>query len=112
MQELLQRSTGFNKILSGKKTGTSRYGWRTNIEKGLLKIRMTENNDLEVMVLVTDVIFTTYGALTEEEAIKEGYENLGELRAFLEDIYGELSEGTPITLVWFLAPAGGNVSEI
>ena len=112
MQELLQRSVGFNKILCGKKTSTSRYGWRTNIEKGLLKIKMTENQELEVMVLVTDVIFTRYGELTEEEAIKEGFENLSELRAVLEDIYGELSESTPMTLVWFLAPAGGNVSEI
>lgn len=112
MQELLQRSVGFNKILVGKKTSTSRYGWRNNIEKGLLKIKMTENVNLEVDVLVTDVIFTLYGELTEEEAAKEGYENLEALKAFLEDLYGELSYGTPITLVHFLAPVGGTENEI
>ena len=111
MQELLQMGTAFNQILKGKKTSTSRFGWR-NIEKGLLKIKMTENTDLEVTVLVTDVIFTYYGQITEEEALKEGYESLEALRTKLEDIYGEMGEVTPFTLIWFLVPVGGSENEI
>lgn len=87
-------------MLDGSKKSTSRKGKR-DIVNGALLFKMTEDETQQIIVNVTDVRFTTYGEISEAEAIKEGYGNLGELQDVLTRIYGEIDPNEPFTFVEF-----------
>ena len=100
MQELLLRRDIFGKVLDGSKKSTSRKGKR-DIINGALLFKMTEDETQQVIVNVTDVRFLPYWNITEEEARKEGYESLSDLRDTLIGIYGEIDKWEPFTFISF-----------
>ena len=98
MQELLLRREIFGKVLDKTKKGTSRKGKR-DIVKGELLFKMTEDETRQAIVNVTDVRYVPYCDITEEDAIKEGYESLEDLQDILTRIYGEIAPDETFTFV-------------
>lgn len=105
-QELLLRRAIFGKVLDRSKHSTSRKGKR-DIVKGALLFKMTEDETQQVIVNVTNVRYIPFGEISEEEAVKEGYESVEQLRSVLFDIYGETPETELFTFVEF-EPMEGN----
>ena len=88
-------------LLGNKKTSTSRYGYRhVKVGEEILFV-MTEDESVTFSAIVTKVTHCEYKDLTEEEAIKEGYASLEELKAVLERIYYPADNDT-ITLIEFV----------
>ena len=87
MKELRLRKEMFPAILSGNKTTTSRYGFRDISIGDNIKIIASEDDDVFVHAIVTNVYYLDYNEFDEEEARNEGYETLEELKAVLEKIY-------------------------
>jgi hypothetical protein len=98
MQELLLRREIFGKVLDGSKKSTSRKGKR-DIIKGELLFKMTENEAEQVCVNVNNVRYLPYCEISEEEAIKEGYKSLSDLKEILTKIYGEIDPNEIFTFV-------------
>ena len=98
MQELLLRRDIFGKVLDGSKKSTSRKGKR-DIVNGALLFKMTEDETQQIVVNVTNVCFTPYSEISETEAVKEGYNNLGELQEVLTRIYGEINQNETFTFI-------------
>lgn len=98
MQELLLRREIFGKVLDGSKKSTSRKGKR-DIVNGALLFKMTEDESQQVCVNVTNVRYTPYCEITEDEARKEGYETLLDLQDILTRIYGEIAPDETFTFV-------------
>ena len=61
----------------------------------------TEDNSISTDVIVTNVKHCKFDELTEEEAFKEGYESLEELKKTLKKIY-DISKDDNFTLVEFV----------
>lgn len=75
-------------VESGHKTTTIRPGHRALGEAGerlLLEATLGECASMVVEVIRKD--FTTFGALTEDMAIRDGFCSLAEFRAALQSIY-------------------------
>lgn len=98
MQELLLRREAFWQVANGSKKSTSRRGKR-DINLGPMVIKMTENPAETLIVDVIGVDYCLLGNITNDEAIKEGYESIDALRYKLECIYGELPEDEEFTLI-------------
>lgn len=89
-------------LLGNKKTSTSRYGYRhVSVGEDILFV-MTEDETVTFPAVVTKVTHCEYNDLTEEEALKEGYGSLDDLKAVLERIYHP-GEHDTITLIEFVA---------
>lgn len=81
------RGDMFPALRNGKKTRTSRFGKR-DIKVGEKAVFvMTENEKIKQPVEVTGVYYCKYFELTEDEAKKEGYSSLEELKTALDKIY-------------------------
>lgn len=89
-------------IRSGRKCTTIRRG-RPSISKGLLLL--TSRTDV-VPVNVTQVKSTRFKSLTEENAHKDGFRNLSELKIALLKHYPNLSDNSWVTIVSFDARCG------
>lgn len=100
MQELLLRKDIFGLVKSGIKHSTSRKGKR-DIQCGLLLFKMTEDESIQEIVDVTNVRYTPYCEISNEEAIKEGYKSIEELRSVLTNIYGNISDDELFTFIEF-----------
>ena len=61
----------------------------------------TEDNSMYTEVIVTNVKHCKFDELTKEEAVKEGYESLEELKETLKKIY-DISKDDNFTLVEFV----------
>ncbi len=72
-------------ILSGKKTSTSRQGIREIKIGQELRFLSTDGDIADV--LITNVEYCKFNELTEEEAFKEGYSSLAELKEVLRNLY-------------------------
>lgn len=62
---------------------------------------MTEDESVQVVVNVTNVRYTPYGEISDEEAIKEGYKSVEELRSVLTKIYENIDNDEPFTDIEF-----------
>lgn len=101
MDVLKLRKEMFPVIYSGKKTCTSRQGIRNFTLYDKLMFVATEDNSIRTEVIITNVRHCKFDELTKEEAIKEGYESLEELKETLKKIY-DISKDDNFTLVEFV----------
>lgn len=101
MNVLKLRKEMFPLIYSGKKTCTSRQGIRDFTLYDKLIFVATEDSSISTDVIVTDIKYCKFSELTKEEAIKEGYESLEELKEVLKKIY-DISKDDNFTLVEFV----------
>lgn len=101
MHILQLRKEMFPAIYSGKKTCTSRQGIRNFTLYDKLVFVASEDSSIHADVIVTNVRHCKFNELTEEEAIKEGYESLEELKETLKKIY-DISKDDNFTLVEFV----------
>ena len=92
------RQEMFPLILSGKKTSTSRQGLR-EIEVGQELRFLSADGDIADTV-VTNVEYCKFEELTEEEALKEGYSSVDELKDVLRNLYAIESDPN-FTLIEF-----------
>ncbi len=95
-------------ILEGTKTTTIREG-HCKISLGPLLFKGTEGKCPDVEVKVTGFTHTYLDAITDEDAKKDGYENVDELRLELYRVYvtelhryKELPSHMPVTIVEFV----------
>lgn len=100
MQELLLREEIFGLVNSGVKHSTSRKGKR-DIQCGSLLFKMTEDESIQTTVNVTSVRYNPYSEISDEEAVKEGYKSIEELRSVLTKIYGEINNDELFTFIEF-----------
>ncbi len=92
------RQEMFPLILSGKKTSTSRQGRRdVKIEQ---ELRFLSADGDIADTIVTNVEYCKFDELTEEEAFKEGYSSVEELKEVLRKLYDIESDST-FTLIEF-----------
>ena len=99
-QPLLLKKEIFELAASGVKKSTSRKGKR-DIKCGLLTFKMTEDENIQLVVNVTKVDFKPYSQISDAEARKEGYASIGELRDVLTKIYGIINDDELFTFVEF-----------
>ena len=100
MATLKLRKEMFPAIYSGKKTSTSRQGIRDFKPGTNLTIVAQEDELTSIDVLITDVTRCKFNELNEEEAIREGYNSLKEMKETLEKIY-DISKDDNFTLIEF-----------
>lgn len=100
MATLKLRKEMFPAIYSGKKTSTSRQGIRDFKPGTNLTIVAQEDELTSIDVLITDVTHCKFNELNEEEAIREGYGSLKEMKETLEKIY-DISKDDNFTLIEF-----------
>ena len=100
MATLKLRKEMFPAIYSGKKTSTSRQGIRDFKPGTNLTIVAQEDESTSIDVLITDVSHCKLNELDEEEAIREGYNSLKEMKETLEKIY-DISKDDNFTLIEF-----------
>lgn len=102
MKQIIKlREAAFPKLYTGEKTSTSRFGYRHFSVGENFTFVMTEAEYETFNAVVTNVIYCAFKDLTEEEAIKEGYSSLNELKEVLERIYHP-SEDDTFTLIHFV----------
>ena len=92
------RQEMFPLILSSKKTSTSRQGLR-EIEVGQELRFLSADGDI-ADTIVTNVEYCRFDELTEEEAFKEGYSSLDELKDVLRNLY-DVDADPNFTLIEF-----------
>lgn len=100
MDVLKLRKEMFPNIYSRKKTCTSRQGIRNFTPQNKLTFIATEDDSISVDVVITNVKYCKFDEITEEEALKEGYETLNELKDVLAKIY-DISKDDNFTLIEF-----------
>ena len=100
--EIKLRKEMFPALLNGTKTSTSRLGKRDVFVGEDLSFVMTEDENITFYAKVTNISYCNFNELTEEEAIKEGYSNLSELKNALEKIYHP-ADNDIFTLIEFKA---------
>lgn len=94
------RKEMFPALKNGRKTSTSRYGKRDIKVGDKAVFVMTENERIRFPVEITKVSYCTFDEITEEEAIKEGYSSLEELKNALIKIY-KPADSDVFTLIEF-----------
>jgi len=87
-------------VLRGEKRSTIRTGQR-HFEVGPLVL---QSGSESALVRVTAVQHKSFRELTEEDAKKEGYNSLEELRHELRLLYPSIRQNSPLTLVEFELP--------
>ena len=102
MYVLELRKEMFPSIFSGKKTSTSRQGYRPIVPQQQLRL-VAPNGSVSVDVFVTNVSQCKFDDLTIEEAIKEGYSSLKELQDTLKKIY-DIEKDDNFTIIEFKLP--------
>ena len=103
MDVLKLRKEMFPAIYSGRKTCTSRQGIRNFAPQGKLTFIATEDDSIRADVLITNVKLCKFDELTKDEAIKEGYASLEDLKKVLKEIY-DISKDDNFTLIEFMLP--------
>ena len=103
MDTLKLRKEMFPAIYSGDKTCTSRQGIRNFTLYDKLIFVATEDNSISTDVIITNVKHCKFDEITEEEAFKEGYKSLEELKEVLRQIY-DISKDDNFTLIEFAFP--------
>ena len=88
----------FDLVLSGKKTSTIRYGlvFFTN-DQILLR---SNKQSLPIRLLKVDYS-KAFGDLNEEDACRDGFSTLDELKTELRHFYGDVPANYPMTVISF-----------
>jgi hypothetical protein len=84
-------------VESGHKTTTIRLGHRA-YPKGPAKL---VSSNREVPIEIIEIRHTCLNALSEHEAIEDGYANTGALYSDLQRFYPDITENHAITIVRF-----------
>jgi hypothetical protein len=90
----------FPDIQEGRKKATVRRGVRS-YPIGRIVIESDEPSPRVLDVSVESIQFKAYEELTEEDARRDGYNSLADLRSELDRIYGDLSPKDLMTIVEF-----------
>ena len=85
------------KVRNGTKTLTICKG-NKSISEGLLLLKSRSD---EILVRITDVASKRLEELTEEDAHKDGFKNLKELKIALKDIYPKLVDRSTTSVIYF-----------
>jgi hypothetical protein len=88
----------FDLVLSGKKTSTIRYGL-VFFTKDRLLLRSNKQS-LPIRLLKLDYS-KTFGDLNDEDAYRDGFGTLDELKAELKRFYGDVPSDYPMTVIHF-----------
>lgn len=102
MYVLQLRKEMFPAIFSGKKTSTSRQGFRPIVPQQELRL-IAPDGSVSVDVHVTNVNQCKFDELTIGEAVKEGYSSLEELKDILKKIY-DIEKDNNFTIIEFKLP--------
>ena len=100
----------FPALKNGTKTRTSRFGKRDINVGDKAVFVMTENEKVKFPVVITGVSYCKFFELTQEEAIKEGYSSLEELKSALIKIYNPFDDDV-FTIIEF-KPIGWNKKKV
>jgi ABC-type ATPase with predicted acetyltransferase domain len=92
-------------VMCNKKTSTIRAG-RKNVEEGLLVL---ESANTSLLVRITRVTYKRFRSLTDEDAIKDGYISVEQLREALLLFYPILRDNSFVTLIEFKQVNGEGV---
>ena len=88
----------FDLVLAGSKTSTIRYGLVFFSDN---KIPLISNNKtVNIRILKLDYS-KTFGELDENDAKRDGFTSLLELRDELQRIYPDINNDDPITIIYF-----------
>jgi len=88
----------FDFVLSGKKTSTIRYGLVFFTDDRL--ILLSNKRSLSIRLLKVDYS-KTFGELNDEDAYRDGFSTLDELKIELKRFYGDIPPDYPITIIHF-----------
>lgn len=102
MYVLLLRKEIFADVFSGKKTSTSRQGKRPVMPHQKLRL-ITPDESVSVDTTVKSVTYCKFNELSLEEAIKEGYSSVEEMKEVLKGIY-DIDKDENFTLIEFELP--------
>lgn len=95
-------------LLEGRKTTTVRSGW-WNLSSGPCVI-LAGNQSVEV--LVTDVRHCRYDELTPDDANRDGFATLDDLRSALNRFYPSLSDESAVSVIALqLLPRQGIIND-
>jgi len=84
-------------IRRGEKSSTIRKGTRPYpIGPAVLR-----SDGEEIRILITGVRFSTTASLTQSDAVKDGFESLGELLDALREFYPDLLPSDSVTITSF-----------
>jgi len=97
----------FEAVRCNKKTSTIRAG-RKNIEEGLLVL---ESPLTSLLVRITRVTYKRFKSLSDEDAKKDGFSNVDQLRKELLSIYPTLGNSSFLTLIEFEQVNGNGFSH-
>ena len=84
-------------IRAGRKTTTIRKGRRT-FDREVILLR---SGDASQTVKITEVRYTAFKCLTEEDARKDGFASLEELKSALLKHYPDLRDDSSLTIIFF-----------
>lgn len=88
-------------ILSGAKTTTVRNGIR-EYKPGVYKA-YTPDKSKHITIHINRTEVTTFGKISDETAKTDGYTNADELKDDLLKFYPQLTQDSPVTIVYFEA---------
>lgn len=88
----------FDLVLSGKKTSTIRYGL-VSFTKDRISLR--SNKRSSTIKLLNIDHSKTFGDLNEEDAQRDGFHTLDELKTELRHFYGDVPSDYPMTIIHF-----------
>src|SRR4030042_5764861 len=86
----------FDLVLTGKKTSTIRYGL-VFFNNEIIQLRSNARSST-IRLLKIDYS-KTFGDLCEEDAQRDGFQTLDELKAELRGFYGDVPSEYPITII-------------
>lgn len=84
-------------VRNGAKRSTIRAGSR-QIAKGLATL-VSERDSIPIMI--TKVENKDFGVLSDQDARTDGFENACDLKTALLRFYPSLTDGSPVTIVFF-----------
>jgi hypothetical protein len=99
METILIRPELLEQVKNQTKITTCRYGIRTYpLGKTILKSNASEDF---VYINITDLKYCKFKDITDGIAKSDGFESKENLIAVMRDIYGDITEGSDITIVCF-----------
>lgn len=89
----------FEMVAEGTKTTTIRYGHRDyKTGEGLFYCDICSR---EQQITITSVEYKTFGEISNEDALTDGYSNADELKTVLKEFYPEIHNNVEVTKVTF-----------
>jgi hypothetical protein len=99
MEKIALADEYFELIERGIKTSTIRYRKR---DYNLGKCQFySDTSDKITIVEITEIEYKTFGELTEDDALHDGFKTLVELKSTLKRFYPDVKDGDIVTRVVF-----------